>query len=151
MKKMRLKFFRTKYLTGSHIQMKYLRLLLIAMTVPLVFVGGCLYYLIFTLAAEQIGIPEYIALTLIPVVKEINFILFVGIPPLFLLLIIWGIVLSHRFAGSLERLEKELKGMAEHKDGFKHRIVLRKSDDIKPIADSINLLLSKLEERKELT
>ena len=143
-----MKFFRTKYLTGSHIQMKYLRLLLIAMTVPLLFVGICLYYMIFTLTAEQIGIPEYIAMTLFPVIKQINFILLVGIPPLFLLLIGWGIMLSHSFAGPLERLERELKGMSEHKDGFKHKIVLRKSDDLKPMADSINLLLSKLEERK---
>lgn len=143
----RAKFLRTRYLTGSHIQIKYLSLLLISMTVPLVLVGCCLYYLIFTLMGEQIGIPEYIAYHLSPVVSKINVMLLIGVPPLFLLLTLWGIVLSHRFAGPLERLEKELHEIAEGKR-HKHRITLRKHDDIRPIADAINKLLSKHEERK---
>jgi len=141
---MRAKFIRTKYLTGSHIQIKYLSLLLISMVVPLVLVGYCLYYLIFTLMGEQIGIPEYIAYNLSPVVTKMNAMLLVGVPPLFLLLLLWGIILSHRFAGPLERLEKELKDVLED-EKYKHRIVLRKHDDIKPIADAINKLLDKLE------
>ncbi len=141
---MRAKFFRTKYLTGSHIQMRYLVFLMFSMLIPMVFVGGCLYYLIFTMMARQIGIPEYIAYNLIPVIKEINFILLVGIPPLLLLLIWWGVVLSHRFAGPLERLESEMKKICEE-GHYKHRIHLRKSDDVRPVADSINKLLDKLE------
>ncbi|MBN2453444.1 MAG: hypothetical protein JXB40_04200 [Candidatus Omnitrophica bacterium] len=144
---MRAKFLRTKYFTGSHIQVRYLSLLLVSMIVPLIFVGFCLYYLIFTLTAEQIGIPEYIAMTLAPVVEKIDFMLLVGIPPLFLLLLWWGIILSHRFAGPLERLEKELKEIVkDEKHG--HRIVLRKNDDIRPIADSINRLLDAFYGRK---
>jgi len=143
---MRAKFFRTRYLTGSHIQIKYLALLLISMVVPLVLVGSCLYYVIFTLMGEQIGIPEYIAYNLYPVVNKVNFMLLVGLPPLFLLIAAWGIVLSHRFAGPLERLERELKEISEGKR-HKHRITLRKHDDIRPIADAINKLLAKHEER----
>lgn len=144
---MRLKFFRTNYLTGSHIQLKYLTLLMVSMLIPLVFVCACLYYLIFTLMAEQIGIPEYVASTLFPVINKINLILLIGIPPLFLLLILWGIVLSHRFAGPLERLEKELHKITD-KGHYKHKIILRKGDDVKPIADAINRLLDKIEENK---
>lgn len=141
---MRRKFYRTKYLTGSPIQMMYLRLLMVSMLVPLVFVGGCLYYLIFTLMAKQIGIPEYIAYTLSPVIKEINFMLLVGIPPLFIILMIWGVVLSHRFAGPLERLESELKRITDKGD-YNHRLHLRKRDQIKPLADAINGLLERLD------
>lgn len=143
---MRVQFFRTKYFTGSHIQVRYLTLLLVSMVVPLILVGCCLYYLIFTLMAEQIGIPEYVAATLFPVVHKINAMLLIGLPPLFLLLIAWGVVLSHRFAGPLERLEKELKGVSKDHH-YKHRIILRKQDDVKPLADAINKLLEKLEER----
>lgn len=141
---MRAKFFRSKYLTGSHIQMRYLTLLLISMVIPLVFVGGCLYYLIFTIMAEQLGIPEYIAYNLSPVINKINTILLVGVPPLIFVLILWGIVLSHKFAGPMERLEKELRRILEHGD-YKTRVHLRKSDDIKPIADEINNILDRLE------
>ena len=141
---MRAKFFRSRYLTGSHIQMRYLTLLMISMVIPLLFVGGCLYYLIFTIMAEQLGIPEYIAYNLSPVINKINIILLVGVPPLFLILILWGIVLSHQFAGPMERLEKELKRILEHGD-YKSRVHLRKSDHIKPIADEINNILDRLE------
>jgi len=144
---LRTKFFRTKYLTGSHIQLKYLSLLMLSMVVPLVVVGMCLYYLMFTVTAEQIGIPEYIAYNLFPVIKKINFILLMGVPPLFLVLMLWGIILSHRFAGPLERLEKELHKIAKEED-YKHRIKLRRHDDMKPIAESINNLLDKIEGRK---
>jgi len=142
----RTKFLRTKYLTGSHIQMKYLGLLMLSMVVPLVFVGGCLYYLIFSIMAEQIGIPEYIARNMFPVINKVNFILLIGVPPLFALLMLWGVVLSHRFAGPVERLEGELKKVtdAEH---YSHRIRVRRHDDMKPIVDKINELLGKLEGR----
>ena len=141
---MRARLFRTKYLTGSPTQMMYLRLLMISMLIPMMFVGACLYYLMFTLVASQIGIPEYIAYHLSPVVKQINFILILGVPPLILLLLLWGIALSHRFAGPMERLEAELKRMTD-KHEFKHRIHLRKSDNVKPVADAINKLLDAVE------
>jgi len=145
---MRKHFFRTKYLTGSRIQMHFLALLMASMVVPLVVVGGCLYYLIFTVMAEQLGIPEYIAYNLFPVIKKINLILLVGVPPLVLLLILWGIMLSHRFAGPMERLEKELKRIAEHAD-FKHRLRLRKNDDMRPIAEAVNRLLDSVESKRK--
>ena len=44
---MRTRFWRTKYLTGSKTQVRYLILLMISMVVPLVFAVGCLYYLVF--------------------------------------------------------------------------------------------------------
>lgn len=141
---MRARFFRTKYLTGSSIQMMYLRLLMISIIVPLIFVAGCLYYIMFKLMAVQLGIPEYIAYNLTPVMYKINIILLIGSPLLLVILLVLGIVVSHRFAGPLERLEAELKKITEKGD-YKHRIHLRKNDDVRPIADAINKLLDKLE------
>jgi hypothetical protein len=143
---MRSKFLRTKYLTGSKIQIHYLILLMVSTIVPLVFATGCLYYLIFKIMAEQLGIPEYIALNLFPVIHKINMILIIGVPPLFLILILWGIVLSHRFAGPIERLQRELKKIAHNRD-YKIRLHIRKGDDIKPIADAVNELLDSIEKK----
>lgn len=142
----RTKFLRTKYLTGSRIQLHYLALLMVSIIVPLIFSVACLYYLIFKIMAEQLGIPEYIALNLFPVIQKINMMLLIGVPPLFLILILWGVVLSHRFAGPIERLEKEIKRIAEHRD-YKARIHIRKGDDVKPIADVINELLESIERK----
>lgn len=71
------------------------------MIAPLLFIGGCMYYLIFTIMAEQLGIPESIAYNLFPVIKKINLILLVGLPPIFAILLAWGIALSHRFVGPM--------------------------------------------------
>lgn len=136
-------FRRKKILTNKRVQLKYLMLLIVSMAVPLLFAIGCLYYLIFTIMAEQLGIPESIAYNLFPVVKKINAVLAIGLPPLFLLLIWWGAVLSHRIAGPLQRVEKELNKIT-HSHDFSHRIHLRKSDDVKPITDAINKLLDSL-------
>ena len=143
---MRTKFLRTKYLTGTRIQLHYLMLLMISIIVPLVFSAACMYYLIFKIMAEQLGIPEYIALNLFPVIHKINMILLIGVPPLFLVLVLWGIVLSHRFAGPIERLQKELKKIAHSRD-YRARIRVRKGDDIKPVADAVNELLDSIERR----
>ena len=141
---MRKKWMRTKLLTGRPVQLKYLVLLMASMVVPLVFVVGCLYYLIFNILAEQLGIPESIAYNLFPVIKKINFILLVGVPPLLLLLFAWGVALSHRFAGPLERIEKELEHIS-NSGNYAKRIHLRKNDDVRPLADSINKLMDKIE------
>lgn len=143
---MRNKFLRTKYLTGSRIQLHYLTLLMVSIIVPLVFSAACLYYLIFKIMAEQLGIPEYIAVNLFPVIHKINMILLIGVPPLFLILVLWGVVLSHRFAGPIERLEKELRRIAAHRD-YKIRIRVRKGDDVKPLADAINEMLDSIERK----
>ncbi|MDP2928633.1 MAG: HAMP domain-containing protein [Candidatus Omnitrophota bacterium] len=136
-------FRRKKILANRRVQLKYLVLLIVSMAVPLLFTIGCLYYLIFTIMAEQLGIPESIAYNLFPVVKKINAVLAIGLPPLFLLLIWWGTVLSHRIAGPLQRIEKELSKVT-HSHDFSHRIHLRKSDDVRPVADAINKLLDSL-------
>lgn len=143
---MRTKFLRTRLLTASRMQWKYLMLLMVSMVIPMVFVGGCLYYLIFNIMAEQLGIPEHIAYNLFPVLNKINIMLVIGLPPLFIILIAWGAVLSHRFAGPIDRLEKEIDKISESKD-YAHRIRIRKSDDLKPVADALNRLLDKIEGR----
>jgi len=139
-------FRRKKIFTNKRVQLKYLVLLIISMIVPLLFAIGCMYYLIFTIMAEQLGIPESIAYNLFPVVNKINTILAIGIPPLFLLLIWWGTILSHRFAGPLVRLEKEINKIT-HSGDYSHRIHLRKSDDVKPVSDAINKLLDNVQKK----
>ena len=143
-----LRFRRKQLLANKRVQLKYLMLLIVSMAIPLLFAIGCLYYLIFTIMAEQLGIPESIAYNLFPVVKKINAVLAIGLPPLFLLLIWWGTVLSHRIAGPLQRIEREL-GKITHSHDFSHRIHLRKSDDVKPVADAVNKLLDSLHRKSK--
>ena len=134
---MRIRLFR-----GSKLQFRYLMLVIISMLVPTLIVGSCLYYFIFTIMAEQLGIPEAIAINLIPVLKKINFMLITGLIPLFLLLFSWGLILSHRFSGPLERVEKDLDKILEGDTSIRFKV--REKDDIKNIVDKLNKLIERL-------
>lgn len=116
------------------------------MIIPTVFVGGCLYYFIFKVLAEQIALPDYIARDLLPVVYQINVILAIGLPIVFVVMITWAVILSYRFVAPLERLEEDIKLIDE--GDYSVRLQVNKDHDLKPIADVINDLVDKLS-RKE--
>lgn len=138
---------RKRLVTSHPVQLKYLIFTMFAMLVPMLVFGGALYFLIFNIIGQQIAIPEYVAATLIPAIQKINLILLVGFPPLVVLLFVWGAILSHRFAGPLERLQREVEGIAASGD-FHRRIKVRKNDDLHGMADAINKVLAKAYEGK---
>jgi methyl-accepting chemotaxis protein len=54
-------------------------------------------------------------------------------------------LLSHRIAGPVFRLERDLEEIAEGR--FDRRITFRKKDEMRGIAEKINKLLDKVQER----
>lgn len=63
-----------------------------------------------------------------------------------LLLFSWRmLILSHRLAGPIYRLEKDLEDIA--KGNFSLRIKFRKKDELKSIAEGINRILDEIEKR----
>jgi methyl-accepting chemotaxis protein len=137
---------RKRYFIKSGLQIRYLRLILLAIILPTFLLALCLYYLIFYLMAEQLGIPESIAYNITPVLNKINIILLTGLPVISILLLSWGLVISHRIAGPVYRLEQDLKKIAE--GNFSLRIKLRKKDELASIAEGINKVLDKVEGKK---
>ena len=124
---------------GTALQNKTLLIVFVAALVPAAIIALCLYYLIFNMLAWQIGIPEAIAYNLVPVARRVNLIILIALP--ITLFVIWFIALelSHRIAGPLYRLEKELN---ERIDGKKSGpIQLREKDELKELADKINKLI----------
>ena len=132
------------YLVQNRLELHYLRLLVLSLVLPTLAVGGCLYYLIFYLLAQQIGIPEAVVEQLSPVVEKLNIFLLVAIPVLFVILISIGIVISRKLAGPIERLEKELDEIVKG-NLMTRRLKLRKDDELKPMVDSVNILLERIE------
>ena len=63
-------------------------------------------------------------------------------------LVLWRVlILSHRLAGPIYRLEKDLQDIARGK--FSMRIKFRKKDELHSIADGINRILDEIEKRLE--
>ncbi|MEW6101462.1 MAG: hypothetical protein AB1481_04125 [Candidatus Omnitrophota bacterium] len=132
---------RRRKFIGTPLQKKILILVFSAAVIPTTLAVAILYYLIFNLLSWQMAIPEAIAFNLIPVSKKINMILLVALPVVFLLLWVIALELSHRIAGPLFRIERELDERIA--GNVKGEIKLRPKDDLKGLAVRINKLLSK--------
>jgi len=77
------------------------------------------------------------------VVHKINYILIIGLPVVFVVIMTWAVHLSKRFVGPLERLEEDL--MKIDSGDYSVRIHIKDDHDLKPIANVINHLMDKLE------
>lgn len=134
-----------RYLNRS-LQSRYLFILILSMIIPTVVVAGCLYYLIFTVMAEQLAFPDVIAQNLLPVVENINVTLMIALPVVFVFLLSWAVILSYRFVAPLERLEEDIKRIDE--GDYSVRLQINKDHDLSPIADVINDLVDKLDKKQ---
>lgn len=67
-----------------------------------------------------------------------------------ILIIVFGLFFSHRIAGPVHRIKKELKEIAEGKLPITHEIKLRKNDFLLDIAREINNTLKSISERYNL-
>lgn len=133
---------RKQYFIKGPIQSRYLILVLISMIVPTLLVSGCLYYLIAVLMAKELALPDSIYGHLVPVLKQINLYLAVGLPFVFVILFFWAVIISHRLAGPIFRLEKDLDKIIAGDHSV--RISFREKDRLDSLSSKLNQVLAKL-------
>lgn len=132
---------RIRFLTRHPIQSKYLFIVMMSMLCPTLFLASCIYFLIFRLMAEQLALPEGIHAMLVPVFYRINLLLIIVIPAMMAAVFLWGLFVSHRFAGPIERIERQLDEALSGRS--KGSIKLRAGDDLSGVAERINRLISR--------
>lgn len=135
------KFHRNVFAIRSRLQLKYALLFLFSMVIPTMFVGACMYYFIFFIVNEGLGVPEPIGYNLFPVLKTVNLVMGLGLPFIFIVLLMTGLYMSNKLVGPIDRLKKELTQIAE--GDTVHRVRLRSDDELKFMADLINRILDK--------
>ena len=128
------------WITKHPVQAKYLMIVMLSIACPTLFLAGCLYFLMFSLMAEQFGIPEGVYGMLLPVFYKINLVLLVGLPAVFLTFFWIGLAISHRFAGPIERLETDLDKVLS--GDWSRSITVRQTDDLAGVVNRINRILS---------
>ena|SRR3989338_622406 len=133
---------RTKWLMKHPIQAKYLLIVILAMLAPTFLIGFCFYNLVFNLLAKQMVFPEAIMANLVPVIERINLFLVLALPAILLIILWFALVISHRFAGPIERLETDLDEIL--RGNYAHKIRMRKKDDLAGVGNRINALLQRL-------
>lgn len=133
---------RRKKFVDIPFQRKLLIFIFTSAMIPAVMVTICLYYLIFNLLAQQMVIPEAIAYNLIPVAKKVTIIIFIALPVTLFIIWVMAVEMSHRIAGPLFRLDRELDKRISGED--RGIIVVRRKDELQPLVDKINQLLDKI-------
>lgn len=133
---------RKQYFIKGPIQSRYLILTVISMIVPTIVVAGGLYYLQVTLMAKELALPEIIYAHLVPVLKQINIYLAISLPIVFIVIFVYGVLISHRLAGPIFRLEKDLDRIIAGDHSV--RIRFRQQDSLDSLAARINRVLDKL-------
>jgi len=123
------------------VQVKFLTLLLVSMLLPAFLVGTILYMFIFKILADQQA-ADGVGYFLYPVIMKVNLGIAFGFVPLFLLLFALGAILSHRFSGPLQRLQREIEHISKTGD-FKKRLNVRKYDYIQPLIGAVNGLMDR--------
>ena len=132
---------RKRIYLGTAFEKRLLFLVFISAAIPATIVAACMYYLIFNMMAWQLAFPEAIAGILMPVLSKVNLVMLVSLPVCLVLIWFAALGISHRVAGPLYRLEKDLdERIAGTKQG---PIRLRQKDEFKALAEKLNKLICK--------
>ena len=107
------------------------------MFVPMIISTACTYYLIWQTVAHELAIPELIAQALFPAFHQVNQIILFGLPVVCGIILFFAIQLSHRLAGPLYRIERELDEMVKTQN-FSKNIHIRPKDQVQSLASKIN-------------
>lgn len=99
--------------------------------------------------AEKLLLPDVIARELPEIVARVNFAIFVSLPVIFVLLLIWAAYLSRKMIAPLNRLEEDLRKIDQ--GDYSVRLEIEKDHDLREVADVVNRLTDKIQhsERNE--
>jgi len=135
------KFKRRQYLVQKKFQLKYVGLILALMFLTAALCSYVVYYTTMINLGEKLA-SVYPQGRLVSIVNMVNFRIMVIVLLVTPLVAIISILLSHKIAGPIFRMEEFLKGMAT--GDLTNRITLRKGDELISLADGINSLVESL-------
>lgn len=141
------RFRRRRYMIARAFQLKFAGMILVFMFCVTLFTAFTIYYNVWVLLGGKLA-NVYPQGRLVAILKSANISLFYRMFFLSPLVFILAIVLSHRIAGPIYRMKRDLDEIAA--GNYSKRLRLRKTDELKDVAESINNLIDILEEKKKL-
>ena len=100
-----------------------------------------LYYLIFSITAQEIGFPESIYSHVYPAAKKVIQILLIVFPIVLLFIAYVSYKITHKMVGPYDRILRELDACIAGQK--KDHIKLRPNDKFVSLVDRINILIDK--------
>ncbi|MDP2913017.1 MAG: methyl-accepting chemotaxis protein [Candidatus Omnitrophota bacterium] len=128
---------RKHYLISRYFQLKYIGLILMLMFLTAALCSYVVYYSTMLLVGEKLA-NVYPQGRLMAIVNTVNFRILITMLLITPLVALIGILLSHKIAGPIYRIEQVLGSMAS--GDLTAHIVLRKGDELTGLADHINTL-----------
>ncbi|MCX5715654.1 MAG: methyl-accepting chemotaxis protein [Candidatus Omnitrophica bacterium] len=137
-------FRRKRYLIKTGFQLKYSGLIIAFMFLVAALTGYTVYYTGWLLMGEKLA-NVYPQGRLLAIMRTINITLLLRLIFIAPLVVFVSIILSHRIAGPLYRIEKYISAVA--KGDFSEKLTLRKKDELKDLAFMINEMTEDLRAR----
>lgn len=137
---------RTRYIVKAKFQMKYVGLLLLVALASAAISGYTIYYNSWVLLGEKLA-NVYPQGRLMEIFKSVNIKLAVSMVFVSMLCIGIGILVSHKIAGPVYRMIRFLDDLTA--GDYSKRLVLRRKDELKDLAEAINRLTVELDKKKK--
>ncbi len=134
---------RTRYITDKNFQARYIVKALVLMLLISIIFAWTVYRSGWIPLVEKLS-DVYPQKMLVPILKAVNIKLIINLLLLVPIVILFAVYLSHKIAGPLVRIERDIKAVA--KGDLKMRLSLRRKDELKSLAQSINEMTESIEE-----
>ncbi len=140
------KIKRRKYLVSHKFQLRFAGVILLFMVAIASVSALTIYYYIWMLLGDKLA-NVYPQARLAGILRSANIKLILNMLLISPFVVLASIILSHRIAGPVYRLKKTLKEVIN--GNYSQRIHLRKKDELKDLASTINSVINELEKKEE--
>ena len=139
-------FRRTQYIIERGLQLRFARFVILFVFLSSFLTGAVIFATTFMMMGEKLA-NVYPQGRLIEIFRSVYMWVCISLAAL-VPFIFWGaIVFSHRIAGPLPKIYKILREIGQGQ--FDVKLVLRKHDELKDLAEEINLMAERLGQREQ--
>ena len=136
---------RKKYLVDQGIQLRFARFVIAFVFLASIATGLTIFFTTFTLLGEKLA-AVYPQARLMEIFRSVYAAFFIGMLVLAPIIFVGSIIFSHRIAGPLPKIYQVLRDIGG--GNFDQHLVLRKHDELKELAATINEMMDNLKKRE---
>lgn len=137
---------RKQYFVEKALQLRFARVVILFVFVSSILSGLTIFYTTFILLGEKLA-SVYPQGRLAEISRSVYVALFVDMLIIIPVIFYGSIIFSHRIAGPLPKVYRALKEIGN--GNFEVNLILRKHDELKELANTINAMAKSLKERQK--
>lgn len=135
---------RKKYFVEKGLQLRFARFVILFVFVSSILTGLTIFYTTFMMLGERLA-DVYPQGRLVEIFRSVHVALFVNMLVVLPVIFYGSIIFSHRIAGPLPKIYQALRSVGQ--GNYDIKLILRKNDELRELADVINDMARQLKER----